>query len=272
MLKLNEHKQNTIFSYRAYTNKSGCKSTKKKVVDRNRCGNPKSISISEAIKRLLDKKELPIEVKQNIEALIEMRDNSIHFVNMVAIQKPVQELGFACIKNYILLLKKWQPQSSLHKYNLYLMPLAYIDTRQSVTGAITRESQNFITTVRDMMNIPEPSDEFYVAIRVGVQFHKGNSFEGTPVKYGKDGEIITLSEEDMRQKFPLDHKGVTTKARQRYADFKEDKRFHTIMRDVKRDNKLCYERRLDPQKPKSGSKCFFSTNIWQKLDQYYTRK
>lgn len=272
LLKLNNHKPNSIFCYKAYQNKDGSKSTKKKILDRNRTGNPKSISIFEAMKRLWDKKDIPEDVKLNIEALIELRDNAIHFINTTSIQKPVQELGFACIRNYITIIKKWCPKSGISKYNLYLMPLAYLDGRIMATGTMTRESQNFISVVQSMMERSEPSDEFDIAIRIGVNFHKSNSFESTPVQYSKDGTPVTLSEEDIRQRFPYSYMDVCAKAKERYSDFKRGSGFNAIMKEIKRESKLCFQRKLDNTNPKSQSQYFYSTNIWQKLDLLYTRK
>lgn len=56
LLKLNNYCINSIYCYKPYVNKDGRKSTKKKVLDRNRTNNPKSISIIEALKRLDAKK------------------------------------------------------------------------------------------------------------------------------------------------------------------------------------------------------------------------
>lgn len=121
LLKLNSYRINSIYCYKPYINKNGEKSKKKKVLDRNRTNNPKSISIYEALNRLNSLHELPSKLKDNIEALIEFRDNAIHFINMKNLSKPLQELGFACIKNYVQVLKDWQTKRSLSKYNLYLM-------------------------------------------------------------------------------------------------------------------------------------------------------
>lgn len=272
LLKLNEHKPNTIYVYKAYVNSNGMKSSKKKVLDRNRTGNPKSISIFEAMKRLWDKKELPEAVKANVEALIELRDNAIHFINLNPLIKPVQELGFACIKNFITIIKRWQPKSGIGNYNLFLMPLAYLDSKMLATGALTKESQNFLTTIQSMIDSSAESEDFDISIKIGVSFQKTNSFEGAPIQYGKDGTPITLSEEDIRMRFPLTHGDVCRKAKSRYLDFKQDKKFNDIMREIKKESKLCYQRRLDPNNPKSTSQFFYSTNIWQKLDLTYTKR
>ena len=43
------------------------------------------------------------------------------------------------------------------------------------------------------------------------------------------------------------------------------------MRQIKRNDKLYYERQLDSKNPKSQKQGFYSSNIWQQLDNYYTK-
>lgn len=272
LLKLNAYKLNTIYCYKPYISKKGVKSSKKKVLDRNRTGNPKTISIHDAMLRLNSAKELPIQIINNIDALIELRDNAIHFVNSNSISNQVQELGFACIKNYINIFKIWHPRNNLSQYNLYLMPLAYVDSKRLVHAAITKEEQNFLTLVKDKIDSSEHSADFDIAIQIEVNFKKTKSFDGLAIQYDKDGVPITLTEEEVRTKFPLTHADICKKAPDRYTDFKQTPKFHGIMRTIKSDPKLCHNRKLDTANPKSISKNYFSTNVWQELEKHYTRK
>lgn len=66
ILKLSNFRINSIYCYKPYVNKEGKKSSKKKVLDRNRCNNPKTISIFDAIQRLVGQKELPQNLKVTI--------------------------------------------------------------------------------------------------------------------------------------------------------------------------------------------------------------
>ena len=272
LLKLNNFRINSIYCYKAYVNKKGEKSKKKKVLDRNRINNPKTISIFEALHRLEVQNGLPRNLKENVESLIEFRDNAIHFINVSDFSKALQELGFACIKNYILILKQWEIKRNLNKYNLYLMPLAYIENKLDVDAAPTVEGQNFIKLIRQKLNEQKSDDDYDIAIKIELKFQKGNSFGAAGIQYDKDGVPITLSEEDIRKKYPFTHKNVTDKAKIRYSDFKQGKEFNKIMWSVKKNDKLFYERKLDAQNPKSPKQGFYSSNIWQELDKYYTRE
>lgn len=272
LLKLNNFRINSIYCYKAYINKKGEKSKKKKVLDRNRINNPKTISIFEALHRLDAQNGLPKNLKENVDSLIEFRDNAIHFINVSDFSKALQELGFACIKNYILILKQWEIKRNLNKYNLYLMPLAYVENKLDVDAAPTVEGQNFIKLIRQKLNEQKSDDDYDIAIKIELKFQKGNSFGAAGIQYDKDGVPITLSEEDIRKKYPFTHKNVTDKAKIRYSDFKQGKEFNKIMWSVKKNDKLFYERKLDAQNPKSPKQGFYSSNIWQELDKHYTRK
>lgn len=271
LLKLNSYRINSIYCYKPYINKNGEKSKKKKVLDRNRTNNPKSISIYEALNRLNSLHELPSKLKDNIEALIEFRDNAIHFINMKDLLKPLQELGFACIKNYVQVLKDWQTKRSLSKYNLYLMPLAYVDNKIDVDSASSPEAQNFIQLIKHKLENENKGEEYDIAIKIELKFQKGNSFTSTNVKYDENGIPVTMSEEDIRKRYPFTYKEVIDKAKNRYSDFKCGTKFNNIMKSVKQNVKLYYERKLDSKNPKSQKQGFYSPNIWQVLDNHYSR-
>ena len=92
------------------------------------------------------------------------------------------------------------------------------------------------------------------------------------MRYSAEGLPITISEEDIRLRFPMDTKKLTEMAKKRYADFKQDRKFNGIMKDLKENDKLCYIRQLDPENSKSQKKPFYSSNVLQELDKKYTKK
>ena len=83
---------------------------------------------------------------------------------------------------------------------------------------------------------------------------------------------INLTEEDIRKRFPLTYDEVRLQAKEKYSDFKQNKDFNKLMRKIKTNDKLYHERKLEPENPKSLKKPWYSSNIWQVLDEHYTRK
>lgn len=271
ILQINQYKIKSILALEPKINKNGTKSKRTKVPVLNRCGNPMSISIGAAIDRLSQKHLLPSNVKDNIEILIELRDNSIHFVNVNSITKQIQEIGFACIKNYMEIIKSWKIDIDLSAYNLYLMPLAYIDEQKIVEGTLTKETSNYINLIKSKLSKEEGGSDYDIAITIDVNFNKGNSFESINVSYSPDGIPIKLSEEDIRKRFPYTYKKLVDACKKRYSDFKQDNSFNAIMKGLKTNEKLCHKLTLYPDNPKAQKSFHYSSNVFNELDKHYSR-
>lgn len=272
LLKINHFNVNSLYVYKDSKKKDGTPS-KRKVVALNRCNNPCTLSIQEVINRLSKLKHLPSNLKSNIETLIELRDNAIHFTNLEPITKQIQELGFACIKNYISIVKYWKLPIDFSRYNLYLMPLAYIDSKKIVDSVLSKETENYIDLVKSKISSEDQTEEeFNIAISIDIDFKKGNSFESIGVYYSPDGTPITVSEENIKKNYPYDYKVVVKKCKEKYSDFKQDRKFNDIMKGVKQNKKLCHIRKLDTDNPKSLKKEFYSTAIFIEFDKHYHRK
>lgn len=273
VLRQNKYKLRSLYVLKPYINKNGIKSTTRKFIDKNRSGNPKTISIIETLSILQNKKYLSQNLCGNIEALIELRDNSIHFANMNDISRQVQELGFACIKNYITLIKDKDIEIDISNYNFYLMPLAYVTSNIVSDSVLTNETKNYLSLVKSKIANEVSEDQKYdIAITIDIDFKKGNSFGGIGFTYDSNGIKVSLSEENIRKKYPWDHAEVVTRCRVRYSDFIQNKDWNARKKELKTNPKLYRERLLDPQNPKSPKKGFYSTNVFTYLDNYYTKK
>lgn len=274
ILRENRYNMRALYVMVGKVRKDGTNSEKFKSPKLNRSGNPMTISVVEALKRVEDMGTLPIHVKNNIVLLVELRDTSIHFVNDCSLSKQIQELGFACIKNYMNIVSDWNVEINLDKYNLYLMPLAYISNRQVVDPVLTEEEERYVSFVKSVLLESEDNeDERYdVAIQIGLDFKKGNSFDAIGVRYASDGITVTLSEEDIKNRYPWTYSDLVGKCKGRYSNFKQNKIFYKIKNEVEKNEHLYHKRHLDPGNPKSPTKGFYSTNTLQVFDKHYLRK
>ncbi|MBF1416686.1 DUF3644 domain-containing protein [Prevotella histicola] len=271
IFKKSKYNTRSIYELVPKKKKDGTNSTRL-MVAKNRAGNPKTISVVAALEELLKSGELPRNVKLNLEALIELRDNAIHFTNTSnSFGKQIQELGFACIKNYIEITKKWDFGIQFDKYNFYLMPLAYVEKGTMAKAVLTSEEENYAALLQDKLKETEDSS-FDIAITIDVQLKKGNSIDGLGMHYDPNGVAVTLSEEDIRKRYPWTHQDLVDNAKERYTDIKFNSTFYEHLREVKSNSKLYHERKLDPKNSKSPIKPFYSTNVWQILDKYYHKK
>lgn len=271
LLRANRYKIRAIYEMHYATNKDGKKAKKKMEVATNRCGNPKTLSIYDTLARLEYIHPIKPNLKANIEALIELRDNAIHFTNTNPITKQIQELGFACIKNYISIIKEWDLDIDLSSYNFYLMPLAYVDSRTMVDGTLTTETANYVNLIKEKLsNVDSTDTDYDIAISIDVDFKKGNSFDSIGVSYASDGIKVSLTEENMNQRFPWSRKMVIDKCKTRYSNFKQDRKMNEIFKKIQANSKLSYQRRLYPSKP-TPMTYFYSNNVLSEFDQYYDK-
>ena len=126
LLQINDNKLASIQVYQSKKNQDGSLS-QKKYIKYARTGNPMTIGLLRAYDLLVTEHGDTIDtlVRDNIVALTDIRDNSIHFVNSdVRIAKQVQEIGTASIKNFVTLIRQWFGRD-LSEYNFFLMPLAF---------------------------------------------------------------------------------------------------------------------------------------------------
>lgn len=273
ILRQNRYNMRSLFVLKPHVNRNGSKSTTKKIVDKNRSGNPKTISILEALSILRNQKYLTANLCGNIEAIIELRDNSIHFANTEDISHLVQELGFACIKNYISLIREKKIEIELSNYNFYLMPLAYVSSNVVSESVLTEETKNYLSLVKSKIACEDTNDSNYdIAITIDIDFKKGNSFDSLGFTFDEEGVKIALTEENIRKRYPWDNAELVRRCKARYSDFIQNTNWNAIKKEIKSKKKLFRERLLDPGNPKSAKKGFYSTNVFSVLDKYYTKK
>lgn len=268
----NRYNLRSIYILEPYTKKDGAKSNTRKIPKLNRCKNPMSIPILDAISILDTQGKLPNKLKDNLEILIELRDNVIHFVNLKQISRQIQEIGFACVKNFIGIIRHWHLDLDVKLYNLYLMPLAYIDEKITVPSVITVENKSYISFVRHLLESDDSDDsDFDIAISIDVDFKKGNTFDSIGMHYEANGIKIELTEENIKSKFPWSYREMTTRCRARYKDFKQDSKYNNLVKEIKVNKKLCKIRPLYIDNPKSQKACYYSSNVLQVFDRHYKK-
>jgi hypothetical protein len=82
--------------------------SKKFRVKVTRSGNPFTQSLDYIAKKLIESKVFDVKGWANLEALLEMRDSSIHFYNRSGpFSMRLQEIGAASLKNFVAACKSW---------------------------------------------------------------------------------------------------------------------------------------------------------------------
>lgn len=281
ILQLNNNNFNAICAMEYRKLRDGKKS-KRKYPKVNRSGNKMTIALRRAIAVLRDypHQELPDEVAENVALLEEVRDNSIHYRNEhLGLSAKVQEIGIAALRNYVKLAHSWF-QCDLSKYNFYLMPMTFHNESDVVESFSVhppnKQMQNMLTYLARVYDkFPSGEDrEYNIALKIETRFVKAGSMDALKVQFTKDPNApqITVTEEEVLKRFPLDYAALTARLRSRYVNFKVDKEYHKYRKDLESQERLCRVRLLDPENPSSQKKCFYSTEIIKEFDKIYTRK
>jgi hypothetical protein len=113
-----------------------------------------------------------------------------------------------------------------------------------------------------------------VMLTIETKVVKGKGADAIPVRWTNDpaAPAMRIREEDLLERYPCDSIDLRAKLRERYSDFKQDKRFFRLKKPLESDHKYCRVRYLDPKNPKSGSKKFFSPETFKVFDLHYKRK
>lgn len=274
----------TIYVYERRRTRNGAIGSKK-YVKRNRCGNPMTISLLDALSFVASHNphDVPDEIKLNLKALIEIRDNSIHYLNMnPALSQQVLEIGAATVYNYVILAQKWF-SVDLSPYKLHLLPLGFIApppiTRAAVLSGDEKKLLLYLSRLtQHNTQTKQPNTGFYAALEVQLKLARSagagaSAVQSVRVGPNAPGSIaVHLTETDIRHQWPWDYRELTNRLRKRYSDFIENERYHSIRKPLI-SRPYATTRYLNPSTPGKGiNKTLYSSAIIAEFDKYYTIK
>lgn len=241
-------------------------------------GNPKTISLTKAVNILSSSGDLKPVVAENIKLLIEIRDESIHFLHTdMELATKVQCIGTASLKNFMTLAMEWFGVD-FRRFNFYLMPVSFFHLADmesfSVDNDATDNLMRYLDSVEQSFS-DDPDPEFSITLRLETKFVKSSSEEAVLVRVTDDPDApeIQISEEDALKSYPYTYESLCSSARARYPSFKANSSFHNIMRGLKsQGERFCKERRLDPRNPQSIQKIFYHSRIIEELDKHFAKE
>jgi len=271
----NDNKIQTLYVKEKYIKKDGSKS-KRSRVKKTRSGNPVTLGLDYLARKLVETKALDSNALNNIEALIDMRNSSIHFYNRSEnFSMRLQEVGMASIRNFVTACDKWFKRN-LSEYNFYLMPLSFVEHPQTTDAVLlNREQQGFLNFV-EMLEFGGNNEvsPYYVTCKIEVKLARSKSNEAPNVRITNDPNApeFRVTEEDILEKYPWDYRKLTTECRKRYSDFKSNREYHDLRKRLAKVDCFGRVRLLDPNNPKSMKKQFFNPSIMREFDQHYVKK
>jgi hypothetical protein len=231
-------------------------------------GNYLTLGISELIEQEIKDNNLKIQ----LETLVEIRDNAIHFYNASKyFEKQLLEVAIATLKSYKIIVEEWFSES-LDKFDLFLIPIAFNIPQTFSVESLSQESEahkkllGFISKQRQKEDNLSQHD---IALVIDVKLNRAD--KGMQVRFDKDGiPVHQDSEEIFKKKYPLDYKSLILQLKNRYTDFKQDQIFNKLKKELCKE--FSGERFLDYEKMSGTKKTYYSSNIIREFDKHYTIK
>jgi hypothetical protein len=244
-----------------------------------RSGNVHTIDINHAIKQLNHLNQINIICKENIEILIEIRDNAIHFINEnIQIQKKVMEVGTASLKNYLKYLQEWF-NKDISQYNFYLMPLSFFPLSE-VSDHATTNNKSLSNLLRYIYNseIQYPSsaeNNYNITLNYDIKLKKANQADYTLLTTDSQASSIKISVEQdkiIKDKYRWTYKALLEKLNSRYKNFKQNKKFYDIKKQLEEEgDKFSIVRFLNVLENKGPKQRFYCPEIVQEFDKHYDK-
>lgn len=241
---------------------------------RTRSGARMTHGVEYLAKKLVETGQLHQNALKNLEALIEFRDTAVHFYHRgPAITERVLELGLACLKNFISAANNWFDED-LSRFKTYFMPLTLNPVPQTTAVQLGRDEKSFAEYLESLRPKEEdPASPYAFAVNVEMRFVRSKAPEAFPIRVTRDpnAPAVRLTEEYIRERYPWDYWELTRRCQERYKNFKVNKRYHEIRKDLETDQRFAHERRLDPEKPRP-KKIFYAPAVLDEFDKYYEKK
>ena len=274
-LKDNANNIHCLHIYETFTLKNGTNGRRKKIKP-TRSGNPYTHSLNYLGNILVEKRVLDQLAWNNLRALEELRDSTVHFYHKSPkFSELLQEIGAAALKNFTSAISDWFGRD-LSEFNFYLMPLSFVPLPSQVEAIVlNREETNFLNYIQSLEPTEaDPTSRYSFTVNVEVRFTRSTAKDALAVKVTNDPTALSirLTEEQFLEKYPWDYETLTDKCRERYSDFKVDRKYHRIRKELYSNLRFVHNRFLDPNKPESGRKRFFNQGIMSEFDKYYNLK
>ena len=273
-LQLHSNKPNSLYIYDKIKKKDGSPGLRK-IIRKTRANNPYTHSLEYLVKKLIEKKLFDGIVKKNIDALTEIRDSAVHFYNKSPLfSLRIQEIGSATLKNYVTLAKEWFTVN-LSEFNFYLMPLGFMPPAQNIELInLNKEEKNILSYLNSLDSDNENDRPYSVSVNVDIKFTRSKAKDAINVQLSNDPDAtkIQLTEQQFKDRYPLDYLKLIAECRERYTNFKVIPEFHKLRRSLLNNPKYSMSKKLDYDNPKSAKKDWYSRAVFTVFDAHYTKK
>ena len=159
--------------------------SKRKYIRKNDIGEPLTIGIQTLIDSLYGQKVISLNLYENLKLLIEIRDNSIHFLNDNSMLKyKLYTVCIAAVKNFYRLIENWFPSFDLSKYNFFITPInfdSFVENIEPVNLEVAQK--NFINYIDLTSSVADEADDYNICVKLDLKFTKVSSNADLLIQY-----------------------------------------------------------------------------------------
>ena len=267
-LKENYNKMTSIYVKEKIKSKKGT-ITNRERYRKNRTGNFSTLSIADLIKTEISDKNLIA----NLSLLLEIRDNAIHCFNKPKLlEKHYLEIIGATLSSFQTALLNWF-SFDISSDSMFIIPIGFnLPKEYDLTDVSTKEEKNILKYISEQRNHTDTTSDYDIALNIEVKFTKSKSEKAQEVRYSSDGLPIKIdTEEVFKGKYPLSYDELLSKLQNRYVDFKQNKKFYSLKKNLEADKKYAGVRYLDYYAQKGIKKTYYSSEIIKEFDKHYTK-
>ena len=154
------------------------------------------------------------------------------------------------------------------------MPLAFVQASHLSGMTLNREEKNLATFLSQLEAANDPQSDYAVSVNIELKFLKSKAEDAIRVQITNDPSApkVQMTEEQVRDKYPLTYAALTAECSKRYTDFVQNQKYHDLRKPLKSDKRYCHVKKLDPDNPKTVKQEFFSRAVFNVLDAHYSVK
>jgi hypothetical protein len=157
------------------------------------------------------------------------------------------------------------------------MPMSFFHGFETAVGGVASQSveaDRFLAFLEAADTSEEEGSPHNVLLRIESKIVKGKGGEGIAIRWTNDPSVpaMAVREESLLETYPYDNADLVKKLKDRYIDFKQDGTYQKYKAPLQDDPKYCRKRLYNPKRPKSGSKNFFSSEVFKVFDKHYKKR
>lgn len=232
----------------------------------NRSGNPMTIGIEQAMTlcESLTGRRLDPVCRRNIDAMIEIRDNAMHFYSDDReLAQRGYEVGAATLANFTRALDEWFEMSP-RETRFSILPLSF-EPLSRATSLVCGHRPKQIAKLLEYLEAEAAAAGFQEGgyacmLHIETRLVGGRQPDAIAIRLTSDHAApkMFLTDDQVRKGWPLNYEILQRKLRTRKPEIRFNSRFNEAMRKIKLDRRLSLERKLNPSSSNSPRTWFYS--------------